>query len=47
MEGLELDVATVVSEHVHHELEVVSMADVFGHDSEVVPVEQQFSQKLE
>ena len=47
MEGLELDVAAVVSEHVHHELEVLCVTDVFGHDCEVVPVEQQFSQKLE
>ena len=41
VEGFELDVAALVSQEVHHELEVLRLADVFRHDGEVVPVEKQ------
>ena len=39
MEGLKLDVATTITEHGHHELEVLRVADVSCHGCEVVPVQ--------
>ena len=47
MEGLKLDVAAVVSQHVHHQLQVLSPADVLGHHSEVVSVQKKLSQELQ
>lgn len=47
VEGLELDVGTLVSEHIHHQLEVLRLADVACHHREVVSVQQQFTQQLE
>lgn len=46
VERFELDVAAVVSQHVHHQFQVLGSTDVFGHDCEVVSVQQEFSQKL-
>lgn len=46
MKGLKLDVATFVSEQVHHKLEVLGLTDVLRHDREVVSVEQQLAEKL-
>lgn len=39
VEGFKLDVGTLVSEQVHHQLEVLSLADVARHHCEVVPVQ--------
>lgn len=46
MEGFKLDVSAVVSEHVHHQLQVLCPTDVLGHDSEVVSVQEKFAEKL-
>lgn len=40
MEGFELNVLALVSEEVHHHLEVRLVRDVARHDVEVGPVEQ-------
>lgn len=47
VEGLKLDVSALVSEQVHHQLQVLGSADVLCHDSEVVSVQEQFSEQLE
>ncbi len=47
VEGLKLDVASLLLQHVHHELEVVGIGNIFGHHREVVPVEQELAQQLE
>lgn len=47
VEGLKLDVAALVSQHVHHELEVVGLADVFRHHGEVVSIQEQLAEELE
>ena len=39
VESLELNVATFLFQHVHHQLEIVSAANVARHDGEVVTVE--------
>ena len=44
MKGLELNISTLLAQHVHHELEIVGIADVSGHDSEVVSVEKQLAE---
>lgn len=46
MKGFKLDVSALVSQHVHHELQVLGLADVFGHHSEVVSVQEKFAEKL-
>ena len=46
MEGLKLDVSRLLPQHVHHELEVVGVADVSVHGAEVVPVQQELPQQL-
>lgn len=46
MEGLKLDVGTLVSEEIHHELQVLRLADVAGHHREVVSVQQELAEKL-
>ena len=40
VEALELDVATFLAQHVHHQLQVVRVADVARHDCEVVSIKQ-------
>lgn len=47
MECFKLDVPAVVSEHVHHQLQVFCSADVLGHYCEVVSVEEQFPEQLQ
>ena len=47
MESLKLDVLGLVFQHVHHQLEVVWIADVFGHHREIVSVQEQLPQQLE
>jgi len=39
VESFKLNVATFLLQHVHHELEVVSAADVAGHDCEVMTIQ--------
>jgi len=39
VKSLELNVATFLFQHVHHQLQVVSAADVARHDGEVMTVE--------
>lgn len=41
-----LDVPALVSQHIHHELEVLGLADVFRHHSEVVSVQEKFAKEL-
>lgn len=38
VEGLELDVATLAAEEIHHALEVLGVADVAGHNVKIGPV---------
>ena len=38
MEGLKLDIATFLAEHIHHELEIFWTTDVPRHRREVVPI---------
>lgn len=47
MEGLELDVGALVPQQVHHQLEVLSLADVARHHREVVSVQEQLAKKLQ
>lgn len=47
MERLKLYVPGLLFQHVHHELQVIRVGDVSGHDGEVVPVQQQLPQQLE
>lgn len=47
VKGFKLDVAAVVSQHVHHQFQILCSTDVFGHDCKVVPVQQEFSQELD
>jgi len=47
VERLELDAAARLAQHVHHQLQVVRVADVARHDGEVVSVEQQLAQQLQ
>ena len=46
MESLKLNIAAVISQHVHHQLQILGPTDVLGHDSEVVSVQKKFSQEL-
>lgn len=46
VECFELDVSAVISEQVHHQLQVLSPADVLGHDSEVVSIQEKFPEEL-
>lgn len=47
MERLELDVAALVAEHVHHHLQVRLVRDVARHDVEIGAVKQDLAQQLE
>lgn len=47
MECLELDVAALVAEHVHHHLQVRLVRDVARHDVEVGAVKQDLAEQLE
>lgn len=46
MERLKLDVLTLVSEHVHHHLQVGLVGDIPGHNIEICPVKQDLSEEL-
>lgn len=46
MEGLKLDVGTLVSKEIHHEFQVLRLADVAGHHREIVSVQQELAEKL-
>lgn len=46
MKSLKLNVWTLISQKVHHELQVLWFTDVPGHDCEVVSVQKQFTQQL-
>jgi len=46
MECFKLDVSAVVSQQVHHQLQVLRPADVFCHDGEVVSIQQKFPKEL-
>lgn len=46
VKGFKLDVPALVSQHIHHELEVLGLADVFRHHSEVVSVQEKFAEEL-
>jgi hypothetical protein len=47
MERLKLDVLAPVLEQVHHDLQVLLVRDVPGHDLEVCPVEEDLTEKLQ
>jgi len=47
VERLELDVARLVAEEIHHQLQVVLRRDVLSHDHEVVRVQQQLPEQLQ
>lgn len=47
MEGFELDVWTFVPKQVHHEFQVLWLANIFGHNGEVVAVQDQLTQQLQ
>lgn len=46
VERLELYVLALLFEHVHHELQVLLVADIASHDREVVSIQQQLSEQL-
>lgn len=46
MEGFKLDVPAVVSQQVHHQLQVLGFTDVFCHDGEIVSVQEKFPEEL-
>lgn len=43
MEGFKLNVGAFISKEVHHQLEVLWLADVLGHNGKVVSVQDQFT----
>lgn len=43
MKGFKLDVGAFVPQQVHHELQVLRLADVLGHDGEVVAVQDELT----
>jgi hypothetical protein len=47
VKGFELNIATLLAQHVHHELEIVRIAYVPGHDGEVVAIEQELAEQLQ
>lgn len=47
MKSLKLNVWTLISQKVHHELQVLWFTDVPRHDCEVVSVQKQFAQQLQ
>lgn len=47
MKGFKLDVGTLIPEEVHHQFEVLRLADVLCHDGKVVPVQDQFTKQLQ
>lgn len=47
VKGFKLDVPAVISQHVHHQLQILRPADVLGHNSKVVSVQEKFPEKLQ
>ncbi len=47
MEGFKLDISTLITQQVHHELEVRLRGDVPGHDREVGSIEEDLPQELQ
>ena len=47
VEGFELDVAAPIAQHIHHQLEVLRIGNILGHDGEIMTVQQEFPQELE
>ncbi len=47
VECFELDILTLVTEEIHHQLQVRLRSNVSSHDSEICAVEQDFSQQLQ
>uniref|UniRef100_A0AAG5CUF7 Uncharacterized protein n=1 Tax=Anopheles atroparvus TaxID=41427 RepID=A0AAG5CUF7_ANOAO len=47
VERFELDVARLLLQHVHHQLQIIRIGDVLRHDREVVAIEQQLAQQLQ
>lgn len=43
VECFKLDVSAVISQQVHHQLQVLCPTDVPRHDSEVVPIQEKFT----
>ena len=46
MECLKLDIPALVSEQVHHKLQVFRIANVLGHHSKVMAIQQELTKKL-
>ncbi len=47
VKGFKLNVATLLAQHVHHELEIVRIAYVTSHDGEVVAIEEELAEQLQ
>lgn len=47
MEGFKLDVSTLVFQQIHHQLEILRLANVGRHHFEVVSVQEELAEKLE
>lgn len=47
VESFELDVLALVSEHVHHHLQITFLRDVSSHDIEIGTVKEDFAKELE
>jgi hypothetical protein len=43
VEGFKLDVGAFIPQEIHHELQVLGLADVLGHNGEVVAVQDQLT----
>ena len=46
MECLKLDIPALVPEQVHHKLQVFGIANVLGHHSKVMAIQQELTKKL-
>lgn len=47
VECFKLDVSAVVSQQIHHQLQVLGSTDVLGHDGEVVSIQKEFPKELQ
>lgn len=47
MKGFKLNIARLLFQHVHHQLEVIGVGNVPGHDGEVMSVKEQLPEQLE
>lgn len=46
MKSFKLDIPALLPQHVHHQLEVVRIAYIPGHDVEVVSIQEKFTQQF-